>query len=80
MYKYLIFDLDDTLTNDYENCIYAFKAAIALVGEEYTLENFLRFREIDKFTWNERAAGRFITPYEDDKVKMTEWISDVNPI
>ena len=74
MYKYLIFDLDDTLTNDYENCIYAFKAAIALVGEEYTLENFLRFREIDKFTWNERAAGRFITPYEDDKVKMTEWI------
>ena len=48
MYKYLIFDLDDTLTDDYENCKIAFTITLNSIGEEFTLEKFLRFREIDK--------------------------------
>ena len=74
MYKYLIFDLDDTLTNDYENCKIAFTVTLNSIGEEYSDEKFLRFREIDKDTWDRRAKGELLTPYEDDKIKMTEWI------
>ena len=74
MYKYLIFDLDDTLTNDYENCKIAFTVTMNSIGKEYSDEEFLRFREIDKDTWDRRAKGELLTPYEDDKVKMTEWI------
>lgn len=74
MYKYLLFDLDDTLTNDYENCKIAFTVTLNSVGEEYSDEKFFKFREIDKKTWDDRANGKLISPYEDDKVKMTEWV------
>lgn len=74
MYKILIFDLDDTLTNDFENTKQAFKIVMKYRKEEYTEEKFLKFHKIDKKTWEDRAAGKIITPYEDDKEKKTAWI------
>lgn len=74
MYTTLIFDLDDTLTDDFENCREAFKIMIASRNEEYREENYLRFKDIDNKTWEARAAGKLPTPYEDDDEKKKEWI------
>ena len=74
MYTTLIFDLDDTLTDDFENCKEAFKIMISSRNEIYSEENFLRFRRIDKKTWEDRAAGKLPTPYEDNDEKKKEWI------
>ena len=74
MYKTLIFDLDDTLTDDFENCKEAFKIMINSRNEDYKEEDFLRFRKIDKKTWEDRAAGKLLTPYEDDNEKKKEWL------
>ena len=43
-------------------------------NETYSEEDFLRFRKIDKKTWEDRAAGKLLTPYEDDDEKKKEWI------
>lgn len=74
MYSTLIFDLDDTLTDDFENCREAFKIMISSRNEEYIEENYLKFKEIDNRTWAERAAGKLITPYEDNDDKKKEWL------
>lgn len=74
MYKTLIFDLDDTLTNDYENVKEAFKILMAFRKEEFSEEKFEKFYKIDKYVWRERAHGRLLGPYEDDNIKKTEWI------
>lgn len=74
MYKYLIFDLDNTLTDDYENVKQAFKYVLKVRNEEYTDEKFLKFHEIDIRTWKDGANGKIISPFEDDKKKKTEWI------
>lgn len=74
MYTTLIFDLDDTLTDDFENCKEAFKIMIASRNETYCENDYLRFKEIDNKTWADRAAGKLITPYEDDDEKKKEWL------
>ena len=74
MYTTLIFDLDDTLTDDFENCKEAFKIMIASRNEDYYEDDYLRFKEIDNKTWADRAAGRLITPYEDNDEKKKEWL------
>lgn len=74
MYKTIIFDLDDTLTDDRENVKQAFKIVMNYRNEQYTDEKFERFFQIDKQTWSDRAKGKLITPYENDKVKKAEWI------
>lgn len=74
MYKILIFDLDDTLTNDFENTKQAFKTVLKYRNEEYSDEKFLKFYKIDKKTWADRASGKLKTPFENDKEKKTEWI------
>lgn len=74
MYKTIIFDLDDTLTNDYENIKQAFKIVMEYQNEEYTEEKFLKFYKIDKQTWKDRAAGKILTPYEDNIEKKVAWI------
>ncbi len=66
MYNTIIFDLDDTLTDDCENIRQAFKIVLEHKKEDYTDEKFERFYGIDKKTWRDRAAGKLITPYEDD--------------
>lgn len=74
MYTTIIFDLDDTLTDNYANIKEAFKYLMCLKGEEYTEEKFLKFLEIDEKTWKAKANGEIITPFENDIVLKTEWI------
>ncbi len=74
MYKTIIFDLDDTLTDDYENTKEAFKLTMQEIKQEYTEQNFIKFHTIDKQTWKRRAEGKIITPYEDNKEKKAEWL------
>lgn len=74
MYKTIIFDLDDTLTDDFENTKNAFRIVMNYINREFKEEEFLKFHEIDVNTWKDRAAGKIITPYEDNNVKKTEWI------
>lgn len=74
MYDTIIFDLDDTLTDDYENIKQAFKIVLDYKGEKYTDEKFEKFYAIDKKTWRDRAAGILVTPYENDVKKKTEWL------
>lgn len=74
MYNTIIFDLDDTLTDDCENIRQAFKIVLEYKKEDYTDEKFERFYSIDKKTWKDRAAGKLITPYEDEIEKKAEWL------
>lgn len=74
MYKTLIFDLDDTLTDDYQNVKEAFKILMKYRNEEFSEDKFNRFYRIDKSVWEERAAGGLLGPYENDNEKKTEWI------
>lgn len=74
MYNTIIFDLDDTLTDDCENIRQAFKIVLEYKKENYTDEKFKRFYSIDKKTWKDRAAGKLITPYEDNIEKKAEWL------
>ena len=74
MYDTIIFDLDDTLTNDTENIRQAFKTILEYRKEDYTNEKFVRFHKIDKKLWSDRSAGRLITPYEDNKEKLVEYL------
>lgn len=69
MYDTIIFDLDDTLTDDCENIRQAFKIVLEYKKEYYTDDKFEIFYNIDKKTWRDRADGRLITPYENDKEK-----------
>ena len=74
MYDTIIFDLDDTLTDDCENIRQAFKIVLEYKKDYYTDEKFEMFYNIDKKTWKDRAAGKLITPYENDKEKKAEWL------
>lgn len=73
-YQTIIFDLDDTLTDDKANIKEAFKVILKYKKEEYTEEKFERFYQIDKKLWKDRAAGKVVTPYEDDNMKKAEWL------
>lgn len=74
MYNTIIFDLDDTLTDNLENVKQAFKTVMDYRNEKYSNKNFLRFYEIDNQLWSDRANGKLITPYEDNKEKKAEWL------
>lgn len=74
MYKVLIFDLDDTLTNNLENVKEAFKKVIEYRKEKFTEEKFSKFYNIDLKFWSDRANGKLLTPYEDNREKKVEWL------
>ena len=74
MYNTIIFDLDDTLTDDKENTREAFKIVLDDRKEIYTDEKFEKFYQIDKKTWKDRAEGKLITPYEENNAKKAEWL------
>ncbi len=50
-YKILVFDLDDTLIDNFENVKYAFKTMIESENESYEEANFLKWYEIDRKFW-----------------------------
>ena len=47
MYKTVIFDLDDTLTENLENIKQAFKSVLRYKNEEYSEEKFDKFHKIN---------------------------------
>lgn len=73
-YSTIIFDLDDTLTDNDENVKFAVKRMLEYMNEDYSEEKFLRFLKIDKQTWIDRSEGRLISPFEDNNEKKTEWL------
>ncbi len=76
MYNTIVFDLDDTLTDNFENVKQAFKNVLDYKNEEYSDNKFLRFYNIDKKTWADRTDGTLGTPYDsnEDMLKKIEWI------
>lgn len=62
-YQKIIFDLDDTLSNDDENRKYAFYQLLKSQGEIPTQDNLKRFMEIDKKFWRDRGRGKIKEPY-----------------
>lgn len=72
MYKTIIFDLDDTLSDNRKNMQGAFKK---VVGKKYSDKEFEKFNDIDKKIWKERAKGAIKNPREGmTKEEVTEWI------
>lgn len=61
-YKIIIFDLDDTLIDNFENVKYAFKTMIESKNELYTEKSFLRWYEIDKKFWKDWQDGLIELP------------------
>lgn len=56
-YKYLIFDLDDTLNNDNENRKYAFAEVLKYLNKEVSEDIINEFLEFDNKYWSDRANG-----------------------
>jgi len=74
-YKYLLFDLDDTLVDDYENRAYAFSKILENRKERVTQEKIDRFIKIDKQFWKDRACGKIKDPYKfETKKEQTIWV------
>ena len=72
MYTTIIFDLDDTLSDNRKNMQGAFKK---VVGEKYSDKEFEKFNKIDQRIWKERAEGIIKNPREGmTKEEVTEWI------
>ena len=61
-YKIIIFDLDDTLIDNFENVKYAFKTMVESKNELYTEKSFLRWYEIDKNFWKDWQNGLIELP------------------
>lgn len=61
-YKILIFDLDDTLIDNYENVRYAFKVMIESKNEQYNDEKFVKWYNIDKKFWKDWQDGLIELP------------------
>lgn len=75
MYQTLIFDLDDTLSDDKENMVYAFRKVLEYRGEPYSREKGLAFYDFDKKFWNDRVNGRIKDPYKfQTDIEKTTWI------
>lgn len=63
-YKYLIFDLDDTLIDNIENVRWAFKRMLEYLKLEYSDEYFNEWYFFDKQFWDDYANGLIEVPDE----------------
>ncbi len=72
-YKILIFDLDDTLIDNFENVRYAFKMMINSKDEKYIEEDFERWYKIDKKFWSDWQDGLIEVPnnFKNEKGKKS---------
>lgn len=74
-YKYLLFDLDDTLVDDYESRAYAFEQILKYKNENVSKEKIDKFIKIDNQLWKDRANGKIKDPYPfKTKEEQTNWI------
>lgn len=74
-YKYLLFDLDDTLIDNKENIKFAFEVILNDMKDTYADEKFDRWYEIDKNFWLDRQNGKIVVPkeYENPRELMVSW-------
>lgn len=61
-YSTIIFDLDDTLSNEKENIKHAFKCVLQYMKEDFSEEKFIRFNKVDKQFWKDRSEGKIYEP------------------
>ncbi len=61
-YQVLIFDLDDTLIDNYGNVRHAYTKMIEAAGEVYSEDNFKRWYKIDKKFWEDRQNNLIEIP------------------
>lgn len=61
-YKYLLFDLDDTLIDNYENVKFAFKKMLEHLHKDFSGEYFFQWFEFDKQFWLDRLEGKYEVP------------------
>lgn len=77
-YKYLIFDLDDTLIDNYENVKHAFKVTLKNMNIDYSDGKFLQWLDFEKKFWKirERQGGELLVPdeFKEPLDKMVKWI------
>lgn len=75
-YKYLLFDLDDTLIDNLENVKHAFKKMLEYMGEEYSEEKMIHWFNVDRDFWYERRCGGIVVPdeYMFPQELMIKWV------
>lgn len=61
-YKFLLFDLDDTLIDNYENVKFAFKKMLEYLHKNFSEEYFFNWFEFDKQFWIDRLNGKIEVP------------------
>lgn len=61
-YRILIFDLDDTLIDNFQNVKHAFQKTIGRKDLPYSEEEFLRWYKIDKNFWRDWQDGKIEVP------------------
>ena len=75
MYSTIIFDMDDTLSDERINTMNAFKKVLEYKNEQFTEEKYEVFNKIDIKFWSDRAKGLVNDPdnfaSEDEK---TNWV------
>lgn len=74
-YSKLLFDLDNTLVDDYENRKYAIEKILIDRKEKVTNEKIERFINFDNQFWKDRSEGKVKDPYNfATKEEKTEWV------
>ncbi len=68
-YSIVIFDLDDTLSNERKNIMYAFECMKKYRNESFSEEEFLKFNKIDKKFWKDRSEGKIYEPDNFDSLE-----------
>ncbi len=63
-YEILLFDLDDTLIDNLENVRYAYTKMVNYMNEDYTLEGFKKWYELDKQFWIDFHNNKIVVPNE----------------
>lgn len=63
-YEVLLFDLDDTLIDNLENVRYAYTKMVNYMNEDYTLEGFKKWYELDKQFWIDFHNNKIVVPVE----------------
>lgn len=63
-YEVLVFDLDDTLIDNLENVRYAYTKMVNYMNEDYTLEGFKKWYELDKKFWIDFHDNKIVVPDE----------------
>lgn len=63
-YEVLLFDLDDTLIDNLENVRYAYTKMVNYMNEDYTLEGFKKWYELDKQFWIDFHNNKIVVPDE----------------